>query len=63
MYEATHPQALADDELDIAGGRGEWGLVIKEWETATAPTLSAKGGSEVAIEELTIAHEALRREH
>ena len=51
MYEATQPQALADHDLDIAGGRGEWGIVIKEWETLTGPALSAKGGSEVAMEE------------
>lgn len=46
MTNRTSPMILDDAGLDgVAAGRGGWGLVIKEWETAsTSVSASAPDG-------------------
>ena len=60
MTKKKTPADLNDADLDQAQGAGpvaQWNLE-NAWPTSTA----AKSGSEVAMEELTLAHEGIERD-
>ena len=61
----TEPQHIGDDQMDAAsGGYRPRPVIVTSASSGgssgyTGPTLSAKGGGDVAMEELSVSHEGL----
>ena len=65
MTKDKTPAELDDRDLDQAAGAGpvaQWNFDNGWPSKISGPTTSAKGGTEVAMEEITLAHESIERD-